>query len=85
MPEGLLKDNIQELADVVEASIQAGIRKFEVDATQMRAITSGALGGFAEILMEVKKAGGEMFMVGLNEQVERLFCLTHLDDLFVAA
>ena len=78
----LIVGNRHELKQKALDSLEAGERKFLIDFTSTGYIDSSGLGVLVSMSKKVREAGGELRLVGLNEDLRTLFELTKLDSLF---
>ena len=78
----LIVGNRQELKQRVLDEVERGERRFLVDFTQTGYIDSSGLGVLVSLSKKIKELGGELRLVGLNEDLQTLFELTKLDTLF---
>ena len=72
---GLIKEKIQ-------SQVEAQCFNFIVDLTQVKFMDSAGLGVLVSGLKVCNKNGGEMVLVGPNENVRELFRITRLDTVF---
>lgn len=78
----LIVGNRHELKQKALDALEAGERKFLIDFTSTGYIDSSGLGVLVSMSKKVREAGGELRLVGLNEDLRTLFELTKLDSLF---
>ena len=78
----LIVGNRQELKQRMLDEVERGERKFLVDFTRTGYIDSSGLGVLVSLSKKIRELGGELRLVGLNEDLQTLFELTKLDTLF---
>ena len=78
----LIVGNRQELKTLIQEGLDRGERKFMIDCTQTGYIDSSGLGALVSLAKKVRELGGDLRIVGLNEDLRSLFELTKLDTLF---
>lgn len=64
-------------------ALQAGKYKMVLDVTNVRYINSSALRTFADVLTENRNNGGDLFLVGLQDRIKRVFQIIGFDKFFV--
>lgn len=78
----LIVANRHELKQIVQDALDQGVRHIIIDFTPTAYIDSSGLGALVSMSKRVRQAGGELRLVGLNEDLRSLFELTKLDTLF---
>jgi len=78
----LIVGNRQELKQKVLDEVEQGERKILIDFTHTGYIDSSGLGVLVSLSRKIKELGGDLRLVGLNEDLQTLFELTKLDTLF---
>ncbi len=78
----LIVGNRHELKQKALDALESGERKFLIDFSSTGYIDSSGLGVLVSMSKKVREAGGELRLVGLNEDLRTLFELTKLDSLF---
>ena len=78
----LIVGNRHELKQKALEALEDGERKFLIDFTSTGYIDSSGLGVLVSMSKKIREAGGELRLVGLNEDLRTLFELTKLDSLF---
>lgn len=81
----LIVGNRQQLKDTLLKHLEAGARKFLVDFSESSYIDSSGLGVLVSLSKKIREKGGELRLVGLNDDLRTLFELTKLDTLFMIA
>jgi anti-sigma B factor antagonist len=71
----------EQLETSVRRQIDAGDRRFVLDATTLEYIDSAGIGALVSALTSVKKAGGELRLAAANQRIIRLFSMTGVDKL----
>lgn len=71
----------EQFEAAVQKAIEAGDRKFILDATALDYIDSAGIGALVSALTTVKKAGGELRLAGAKDRILRLFTMTGVDKL----
>ena len=64
-------------------AIKGNLGMFRIDCRDLSYIDSTGLGVFASILKRTKEQGSEIVLVGLKNNIRKLFNITGLDKLFV--
>ncbi len=78
----LVVTNRQEFKQAVLEAAEQGARRVVVDFSHSGYIDSSGLGALVSLSRRLREAGGELRLVGLNEDLRTLFELTRLDALF---
>jgi anti-anti-sigma factor len=71
----------EQFESAVRKQLDAGDRKFVLDATALDYIDSAGIGALVAALTEVKKVGGDLRLAGAKERIVRLFTMTGVDRL----
>ena len=71
------------LESVLYEALQAGKHKMVLDVTNVRYINSSALRTFADVLTENRSNDGDLFLVGLQDRIKRVFQIIGFDKFFV--
>ena len=72
-----LGNRLSEMEAHVNSLIHDGVRKLVIDLTQVEFVDSAGLGLIMRAFGELEQAGGQLRVAGANEQVQRLFDITH--------
>src|SRR5271167_606888 len=72
-----LGNRLSEMEAQVNSLIHDGVRKLVIDLTQVEFVDSAGLGLIMRAFGELEQAGGQLRIAGPNEQVQRLFDITH--------
>lgn len=78
----LVVDNRERLKSTVAERLAAGDRRFVLDFRDTGYIDSSGLGVLVSLAREVREAGGELRLAGLDDDLRTVFELTRLDTLF---
>lgn len=78
----LVVTNRQEFKQAILEAVEQGARVVVVDFTNSGYIDSSGLGALVSLSRRLREAGGDLRLVGLNEDLRTLFELTRLDALF---
>ena len=71
----------EKLNSAVNALLQKNQKKFILDITALDYADSSGVGTLVSCLTNVKKAGGELSVVGANPRIKRIFNMTGVDNL----
>jgi anti-anti-sigma factor len=71
----------ERLNAAVKALLQKDQRKFVLDISALDYVDSSGVGMLVASLTDVKKAGGELKLVGANPRIKRIFSMTGVDSL----
>ena len=74
------KDILQHVTD----SIQDNHSNFVVDLSELKFINSSGLGMLLTALTKARKAGGDVLLANVPEQVSNLLVITKLNNIFQA-
>lgn len=74
------KDILQQVTDM----IQEGKIRFVVDLSELKFINSSGLGMLLTCLTKARKAGGDVILANVPEQVHNLLVITKLSNIFQA-
>ncbi|MGO9518039.1 MAG: STAS domain-containing protein [Candidatus Korobacteraceae bacterium] len=72
-----LGNRLSEMEAHVSSLIREGVRKLVIDLTQVDFVDSAGLGVIMRAFGDIEQAGGKLRIAGANEQVQRLFDITH--------
>lgn len=78
----LVVNNRQEFKQAILDAVEQGARVAVVDFSGAGYIDSSGLGALVSLSRRLRDAGGDLRLVGLNEDLRTLFELTRLDALF---
>lgn len=78
----LVVTNRQDFKQAILDSIEQGIRIVIVDFTDAGYIDSSGLGALVSLSRRLRDVGGDLRLIGLNDDLRSLFELTRLDVLF---
>ena len=82
-PSGILdRTNANEFRQQVNELLQEGINVILIDLQNVTLMDSSGLGALVLILKTVNASGGRLFLMSLNEQVQMLFDLTSMIEVF---
>jgi anti-anti-sigma factor len=71
----------EKLSAAVKALLQKDQKKFVLDITALDYVDSSGVGMLVSSLTDVRKAGGELKVVGANPRIKRIFNMTGVDSL----
>lgn len=80
----LVVTNRQEFKQAVIDAMAQGVTLVVVDFAAAPYIDSSGLGALVSLSRRLREAGGDLRLVGLNDDLRSLFELTRLDQLFPA-
>ncbi len=72
-----LGTRLSETEALFDSLIQDGVRKLVLDLTHVEFVDSAGLGIIMHIFGEIGQLGGHFRIAGANDQVKRLFDITH--------
>ena len=72
-----LGNRLSETEAQINTLIQDGVRKLIIDLSQVEFVDSAGLGVIMRTFGEIEQAGGKLRIAAPNEQVQRLFDITH--------
>jgi anti-sigma B factor antagonist len=72
-----LGTRLSEIEALIHSLIEKGTRKLVLDLTHVDFVDSAGLGIIMRIFGEISHLGGHFRIAGANEQVQRLFDITH--------
>lgn len=78
----LVVSNRQEFKQAILDAVEQGARLVVVDFTSSGYIDSSGLGALVSLSRRLRDSGGDLRLVGLNDDLRTLFELTRLDALF---
>jgi anti-anti-sigma factor len=71
----------EKLNAAVNALLQKDHKKFVLDIAALDYVDSSGVGMLVSCLTNVKKAGGDLKVVGANQRIRRIFNMTGIDRL----
>lgn len=78
----LVVTNRQEFKQAILDAVEQGVKLVVADFTASGYIDSSGLGALVSLSRRLREAGGDLRLVGLNDDLRTLFELTRLDALF---
>jgi anti-sigma B factor antagonist len=72
-----LGNRLSEFEGLVNSLLEEGVRKLVVDLAQVEFVDSAGLGVIMRLFGEIEQLGGKLRISGANDQVQRLFNITH--------
>jgi anti-anti-sigma factor len=72
-----LGNRLREIEGLINSLINDGVRKLVLDLTHVEVVDSAGLGIIIRASGEIEQVGGQLRISGANEQVQRLFDITH--------
>lgn len=78
----LVVTNRQEFKQAILDAMEQGAKLVIADFTQSPYIDSSGLGALVSLSRRLRDVGGDLRLVGLNDDLRGLFELTRLDQLF---
>jgi anti-sigma B factor antagonist len=78
----LVVANRQEFKQAILDAMEQGVRLVIIDFSGSPYIDSSGLGALVSLSRRLRDAGGDLRLVGLNDDLRSLFELTRLDQLF---
>ncbi len=78
----LVVTNRQEFKQAILDGVEQGAKLVVVDFSTSGYIDSSGLGALVSLSRRLREAGGDLRLVGLNDDLRTLFELTRLDALF---
>jgi anti-sigma B factor antagonist len=73
--------DLESLESLIQKLVEQGDRRLVLDATTLDYVDSSAIGALVSGLTHIKKAGGDMRLVGASPRIARLFTMTGIDKL----
>ncbi len=74
-----------DLLEKVADSINDGKTKFAIELQAVKFINSSGLSFLLTVLTKARKAGGDIVLVGITEQLSKLLIITKLNSIFSTA
>ena len=71
----------ERLDAAVKSMLQMDVKKFILDITALDYADSSGIGMLVSCLTNVKKAGGELKLVGANPRIKRILSMTGVDSI----
>jgi anti-sigma B factor antagonist len=78
----LVVTNRQEFKQAILDAVEEGVRVVVADFSTSGYIDSSGLGALVSLSRRLREMGGDLRLVGLNDDLRSLFELTRLDALF---
>jgi anti-sigma B factor antagonist len=72
-----LGNRLSEMEALVNSLLEDGTRKLVLDLTHVEFVDSAGLGVIMRAFGEIEQLGGQLRICGSNDQVQRLFNITH--------
>ena len=71
-----------QLVEVVSDAIEDGAKKFVVDLSEVRYISSSGIGLLITMLTKMRNKDGEVYLTAPSEHVKKLLIITKLNNIF---
>jgi anti-anti-sigma factor len=71
----------EQLDAAVKGLLQKDVKMLVLDITGLDYVDSSGIGTLVSSLTNVKKAGGELKIVGANPRIKRIFSMTGVDSM----
>jgi anti-anti-sigma factor len=71
----------ERLDAAVQSMLQKDVKKLVLDITALEYVDSSGVGMLVSCLTKVKKAGGDLKVVGANPRIKRIFSMTGVDSI----
>lgn len=71
-----------KLVEVVSDALEEGAKKFVVDLSEVRYISSSGIGLLITMLTKMRNKGGEVYLTAPSEHVKKLLIITKLNNIF---
>ncbi|RAI90256.1 STAS domain-containing protein [Algoriphagus yeomjeoni] len=71
-----------QLVEVVSDAIEEGAKKFVVDLSEVRYISSSGIGLLITMLTKMRNKDGEVYLTAPSEHVKKLLIITKLNNIF---
>ena len=81
-PKFLDDGDIQQMGDELFQVVDSGVEKILLDMSTVQFLSSAALNRFINLHKRVKNAGGELRLVSITSEIEKIFAITRLNTLF---
>lgn len=76
------ENNGPELVEIVNDSLNKGVRFCLIDIADVRYINSSGIGVLITILTKFRNKGGELYLIRPSEHVKKLLIITKLQAIF---
>ncbi|MGY6559685.1 MAG: STAS domain-containing protein [Nitritalea sp.] len=70
------------LVEYVTDAVEAGLRQFVIDLSEVRYISSSGIGVLITMLTKMRNVEGEMYLTAPSEHVKKLLIITKLHNIF---
>ena len=81
-PKFLDDGDIQQMGDELFQVVDSGDEKILLDMSTIEFLSSAGLNRFIMLHKKVKNAGGELRLVNVTSEIEKIFAITRLNTLF---
>ncbi|MCH2598337.1 MAG: STAS domain-containing protein [Pirellulaceae bacterium] len=81
-PKFLDDGDIQQMGDELFQVVDSNIEKLVLDMSTVEFLSSAALNRFIMLHKKIKGAGGELRLVSVTSEIEKIFAITRLNTLF---
>ncbi|UZD22535.1 STAS domain-containing protein [Algoriphagus halophytocola] len=71
-----------KLVEVVSDAIEEGAKKFVVDLSKVRYISSSGIGLLITMLTKMRNKDGEVYLTAPSDHVKKLLIITKLNNIF---
>lgn len=81
----MIETESRALIGFVEETVIKKSNKFVIDLAKLNFINSSGLGSLITILTKSRKAGGEVVIINVNDQITNLLTITKLTSVFTVS
>ncbi|MEB2783914.1 STAS domain-containing protein [Algoriphagus persicinus] len=71
-----------KLVEVVSDAVEEGVKKFVVDLSEVRYISSSGIGLLITMLTKMRNKDGEVYLTAPSDHVKKLLIITKLNNIF---
>lgn len=71
-----------KLVEVVSDAVEDGVKKFVIDLSEVRYISSSGIGLLITMLTKMRNKDGEVYLTAPSDHVKKLLIITKLNNIF---
>lgn len=71
-------NNVKYVRHIFDDSIAHGAKYIAIDMRELKYIDSSGIGSFISLMTKLKEVGGQVVLVNMSNDIERIFSMTKL-------
>jgi anti-anti-sigma factor len=71
-------NNVKLVKEIFDKEVDSGVKYIAIDMSNLNYIDSSGIGSFIALMRRLKEVGGEVILLNLPQNIERIFQMTKL-------